>query len=122
LNGAVQEFVGGYSDIEHHLKALEKTAAKPKAKAQVEKPSNDALNKRMTYNLKREWEELPKQMAKLEQRIGSIAVLLEDNNLYQKNPQQFQALSEELQQKQEALDIAETRWLELEMLAMDVKV
>lgn len=116
-NGSVQEFVGGYSDIEHHLKDLEKVV-KPKSKPTVEKQAaeNTSSSKRLSYNLKREWEELPKKMAKLEQRIAEISLLLEDNNLYSHNPKQFQSLSEELQQQQLALDSAETRWLELEML------
>ncbi len=123
-NGSVQEFVGGYSDIEHHLKELEKTTAKPKIKTSNEKPSienNIISSKRMSYNLKREWEELPKQMLKIEKRILEISVLLENNNLYAQNPQQFQGLSAELQQQQLALDKAETRWLELEIIASDIK-
>ena len=75
----------------------------------------------MSYNLKREWDELPKKIKTLEQRINELEVLLEGTELYEKNPKSFQALSEELQQKQEALDVAETRWLELEMLADDIK-
>ncbi len=123
-NGSVQEFVGGYSDIEHHLKELEKTTAKPKIKTSNEKPSienNISSSKRMSYNLKREWEELPKQMSKIEKRISEISVLLENNNLYAQNPQQFQTLSAELQQQQLALDKSETRWLELEIIASDIK-
>ncbi|MCX7343468.1 MAG: ATP-binding cassette domain-containing protein, partial [Proteobacteria bacterium] len=123
-NGLVQEFVGGYSDIEHHLKELEKTTTKPKIKISNEKPNienNTSSSKRMSYNLKREWEELPKQMSKIEKRISEISVLLENNNLYAQNPQQFQTLSAELQQQQLALDKAETRWLELEIIASDIK-
>lgn len=123
-NGLVQEFVGGYSDIEHHLKELEKTTTKPKIKISNEKPTienNTSSSKRMSYNLKREWEELPKQMSKIEKRISEISVLLENNNLYAQNPQQFQTLSAELQQQQLALDKAETRWLELEIIASDIK-
>lgn len=116
-NGSVQEFVGGYSDIEHHLKDLEKIV-KPKTKPTIEKQvtENTSSSKRLSYNLKREWEELPKKIEKLEQRITEISLLLEDSNLYSHNPKQFQSLSEELQQQQLVLDAAETRWLELEML------
>lgn len=116
-NGAVQEFVGGYSDIEHHLKDLEKSSIKPKAKSVgVKVVDRDISSKRMSYNLKREWEELPKKMEKIEQRILEISKLLEDTSLYAQNPKQFQNLSEELQQQQLALDAAETRWLEFEIL------
>lgn len=116
-NGSVQEFVGGYSDIEHHLKDLEKVV-KPKTKSTIEKQvtENTSSSKRLSYNLKREWEELPKKIEKLEQRITEISLLLEDSNLYSHNPKQFQSLSEELQQQQLVLDATETRWLELEML------
>ena len=112
-DGAVQEFVGGYSDIEHFLKEQEKS--KPKQKVISNNlPRNNA--KKITYNLKREWDELPKQIANLEKRINEITLLLEDSNLYKNNHNLFQELSSELQQRQSALDLAETRWLELEML------
>ena len=118
INGSVQEFVGGYSDIEHHLKDLEKST-KSKIKPSVIKQNTDNItsSKRMSYNLKREWEELPKKIEKIGLRISEISVLLEDINLYSHNPRQFQNLSEELQQQQLALDAAENRWLELEILA-----
>ncbi len=122
LNGSVQEFVGGYSDIEHHLKELEKAITKPKSKASVEKNTADTpTSKRMSYNLKRELEELPKQISKIEKRILEISVILESDSLYTKNPQQFQNLSAELQQQQLALETVENRWLELEIVAAEVK-
>ena len=122
INGSVQEFVGGYSDIEHHLKELEKAITKPKSKASVEKNTADTpTSKRMSYNLKRELEELPKQISKIEKRILEISVILESDSLYTKNPQQFQNLSAELQQQQLALETAENRWLELEIVAAEVK-
>ncbi len=122
LNGSVQEFVGGYSDIEHHLKELEKAITKPKSKASVEKNTADTpTSKRMSYNLKRELEELTKQISKIEKRILEISVILESDSLYTKNPQQFQNLSAELQQQQLALETVENRWLELEIVAAEVK-
>jgi ATP-binding cassette subfamily F protein uup len=122
LNGSVQEFVGGYSDIEHHLKELEKAITKFKSKASVEKNTADTpTSKRMSYNLKRELEELPKQISKIEKSILEISVILESDSLYTKNPQQFQNLSAELQQQQLALETVENRWLELEIVAAEVK-
>jgi len=118
--GEVQEYVGGYSDIEHYLKAASKASIKEKPKAaQTEKIS--APPKRLSYNLKREWEELPKAIKALEKRIEELSTHLEDVTLYEKNPHQFAALSEELQQCQEGLDAAETRWLELEMMAEKIQ-
>jgi ATP-binding cassette subfamily F protein uup len=118
--GEVQEYVGGYSDIEHYLKAASKASIKEKPKAaQTEKIS--APPKRLSYNLKREWEELPKAIKALEKRIEELSTHLEDVTLYEKNPHQFAALSEELQECQEGLDAAETRWLELEMMAEKIQ-
>jgi ATP-binding cassette subfamily F protein uup len=116
--GEVQEYVGGYSDIEHYLKALPKATVKQKPKEESVKTT---APKRLSYNLKREWDELPKKIKALEERISQVSTLLEDVMLYEKNPHQFQALSEELQHAQEALDASETRWLELEMLADTIK-
>ena len=116
--GEVSEYVGGYSDIQQYLKAAPKAVAKAKPK---DDSAKSAPAKRLTYNLQREWEELPKKIKVLEKRIGELETLLDDSTLYEKNPQLFKALSEELQQNQEAVDTAETRWLELEMLADELK-
>ena len=116
--GEVSEYVGGYSDIQQYLKAAPKAVAKAKPK---DDSAKSAPAKRLTYNLQREWDELPKKIKIFEKRIAELEALLDDSTLYEKNPQQFKALSEELQQNQEALDTAETRWLELEMMADEMK-
>jgi ATP-binding cassette subfamily F protein uup len=116
--GEVSEYVGGYSDIQQYLKAAPKATAKAKPK---DDSAKSAPTKRLTYNLQREWDELPKKIKVFEKRIAELEALLDDSTLYEKNPQQFKALSEELQQNQEAVDVAETRWLELEMLADEMK-
>jgi ATP-binding cassette subfamily F protein uup len=116
--GEVSEYVGGYSDIQQYLKAAPKAVTKTKPK---DDSAKSAPAKRLTYNLQREWDELPKKIKVFEKRIGELEALLDDSTLYEKNPQQFKVLSEELQQNQEAVDTAETRWLELEMLADEMK-
>ncbi len=116
--GEVDEYVGGYSDIQQYLKAAPKAVAKAKPK---DDSAKSAPSKRLTYNLQREWDELPKKIKVFDKRIAELEALLDDSTLYEKNPQQFKALSEELQQNQEAVDTAETRWLELEMLADEMK-
>ena len=118
IAGDVQEYVGGYSDIEQSLKAAQKSTPKTKPK---EEPAKTSAPKRLSYNLKREWDELPKKIKTIEQPISELEAILEGTELYEKNPKSFQAYSEELQLAQEALDVAETRWLELEMLADDIK-
>lgn len=119
-SGEIQEYVGGYSDIEYSLKAVQKSSVKIKPK-EMQSEKNSTPPKRLSYNLKREWDELPKKIKTLEVRIGELSALLEDVTLYEKNPHQFKTLSEELQQRQEEIDAAETRWLELEMLAEEMK-
>ena len=116
--GEVSEYVGGYSDIQQYLKAAPKAVAKAKPK---DDSAKSAPAKRLTYNLQREWDELPKKIKVFDKRIAELEALLDDSTLYEKNPQQFKALSEELQQNQEAVDVAETRWLELEMMVDELK-
>ncbi len=118
-SGEVQEYVGGYSDIEHYLKAAQKPAIKIKKKETQHEKSTQP--KRLPYNLKREWDELPSKINASEKRINELSTLLEDTTLYEKNPHLFKTLSEELQQCQETLDKSETRWLELEILAQEMK-
>ena len=116
--GEVSEYVGGYSDIQQYLKAAPKVVVKAKPK---DDSAKSAPAKRLTYNLQREWDELPKKIKVFDKRIAELEALLDDSTLYEKNPQQFKALSEELQQNQEAVDVAETRWLELEMMVDELK-
>lgn len=115
-SGKVQEYVGGYSDIEHYLKEVEKDTLKPKKVVSIKQ----SAPKKISYNQKREWEELQKSIKALELRIKEIEELLANSELYQKNPTQFQSLSTELHIKQAELDIFETRWLELEILMQEV--
>lgn len=107
----VQEYVGGFSDIEHHLNFKEKSNVKTiKKVAEIKQASAKKFN----YNQKREWETIPLIIDELEYRINEIEQLISKPDFYLKNKNEFKALSEELQNKKEELDKLENKWLELD--------
>ncbi len=120
-NGVVEGIVGGYSDYvlwkksqdaiqsEHSQKRAD-GSQKPNKDSSAS-PQNDIS---FSYKHKRELEQLPLDIAGLEQEIAKLEDLLSDADLYTRDPDAFMSASKRLPQAQEALEAAEMRWLELE--------
>lgn len=126
-NGKWVEYAGGYSDMlaqrgaDLKQRALEAaTADKPKESrsgALAPSPSKRRLN----FNEKHALETLPKTMAKLQAEIAKQQKLLDDPELYAKDRKKFDAASAAIAKAQAALDDAEEKWLELEMLREEIE-
>jgi ATP-binding cassette subfamily F protein uup len=126
-NGKWVEYAGGYSDMlaqrgaDLKQRALEAAAAdKPKESrsgALAPSPSKRRLN----FNEKHALETLPKTMAKLQAEIAKQQKLLDDPELYAKDRKKFDAASAAIAKAQAALDDAEEKWLELEMLREEIE-
>ena len=54
---------------------------------------------------------MPDQIARLEAEIGKLAVLLEDAELFTRDPVKFRKASEAMADRQDALARAEEDWL-----------
>ncbi len=120
-DGVVEGIVGGYSDYMAFKKAQsakktpqssEKTQKKSEAKAPKEMPAKDPVT--FSYKHKRELEQLPKAMKKLEKEITELETRLADPDFYTKDADAFMTASTRLPLAKEELDSAELRWLELE--------
>ena len=77
------------------------------------KSSKSPLNFKQQYELKT----LPERIATLEAEISAQQVLLEDPSFYMREPELFDKTVRGLAAKQQELDAAMQRWLELETLA-----
>ncbi|MCR4378957.1 MAG: ATP-binding cassette domain-containing protein [Rhodospirillales bacterium] len=125
--GMWQEYPGGYSDmVDQRGRGVE---TKAKAAAPAEKPKDLAVDssltvkpstKKLSYKDKYALETLPGEMEKLRAEIALLQGELKDPAFYRRNPTQFKNTVKALDKKQEALNAAEERWLELELLKDEI--
>ncbi|PKV76398.1 ABC-F family ATP-binding cassette domain-containing protein [Pontibacter ramchanderi] len=111
--GKIRNFPGNYTDYREWLKEQEKTVQETKPAAPVvEKKQEKAEGKRKpTYQEKKEFEELEKQMPKLEARKSELIDTMNAGTTT--DHQQLNAWAKELEQLNEQLEEMEMRWLEL---------
>ncbi|MGE5504521.1 MAG: ABC-F family ATP-binding cassette domain-containing protein [Actinomycetota bacterium] len=112
-DGAVAEYVGGYSD--YLAQRPEKGPAAPpppKPEAKAERPAQQRT--RLSYNEVRELERLPGRIDELAGEIAKLEVDLADPGLYARDPARFQKSAARLDAARDELAAAEDRWLELE--------
>lgn len=114
--GDVAETPGGWNDFLDQNPGFfhpeEKEAAKPKATApKVEAPKKQV---KLSYKDQRRLEELDTLMPKWTQEIKTLETVLEDPNLYAKDPKKFDATMKALDKLRTDLENGEMEWLELE--------
>ena len=114
------EYAGGYSDMVaqrgYGVRAgaavvPERVKSAPSARA-----DSSAKPKRLSFKDKHALEALPGKIAGLQADIARLQRMLEDPNLYAKNPQKFQKTTQDLATAEAALAAAEEQWLTLEMM------
>ena len=108
-NGRVREYVGGYSDWQQALQAPS-TPRRRSAAAPVRQPRRRGL----TYTEQRELEGLPASIETLESEQSALHARLEDSQLFQREPETFQATVQRLTALDSERDVAYARWDELE--------
>lgn len=116
-NGTIYEHVGTYSEL------LEKLKNKPqKIQTQPKHTTNTVTREKnrsvkLSFNEKYQLENLPKEIAKLEEENKAIEIALGNANLYTDDPQKFDELTSKLAQNKLELEEKENRWLELQLKA-----
>ena len=119
-DGLIYEHVGSYSELLKKLKNMpakkETKNLKPEIKTQAyDKPKNMT---KLSYKDKRLLEVLPQEIEALEMRIKEIEKLLsEDVELYTREPQKFDKLTQSLEEAKKEKETKENLWLEIEMKA-----
>ena len=112
-SGTVDVVAGGYEDWEKRRRAVAPTKRGSIAKAPGAEATAPAQKGKLTYKDQRDYELLPKRIEQLDAAIARDQMLLEDPDLYTRDPDQFERLMEAIGQAQEDKNNAELRWLEL---------
>ncbi len=111
----VIEFIGGYEDWQKQLDEVpaSKTTIKPAQTTQTEsKP--EAKSRKLSYNEKRELEELPQRIQRLEEEQNQLTLKMEAPSFYQQEGAVITQAVERLEQIHKELSQAYKRWGELE--------
>lgn len=123
-DGTITEHAGSYSELLEKVK--NKIPQKIEAKSQTkDKKDADTAEKnkkttKLSYNQKRLLDVLPKEIKDIEKNIIEIEHSLSDAQLYSKNPEQFNTLSNKLVELKSSKEEKENQWLEIELLQEDI--
>lgn len=115
-NAAIECHIGGYSDYQAAKKKLQSPQVrekKPETAARAEEPRNKP-KPAMTGKMRHELEKLPARISALEEELAKLKTILDDPDLYIKDPSAFDTASNRFAIAQHELEEAELRWLELE--------
>jgi len=112
-DGEVHEYIGGYEDW---LRQKRDTSKKVEPAKKKEEPAKVTApkTKKLSYNLQRELELLPKTIDELELKIETVTAEMAKPEFYQQDQSVVAARGNELKDLQEELDRCFTRWEELE--------
>jgi ATP-binding cassette subfamily F protein uup len=109
--GAVAEYVGGYDDW---IRQRRQVSSEPLAKKIERKPKPAKSNTpKLSYKQKRELEELPEIIDKLEKQIESLHEEMAKSEFYKQDPAHITQTNDELQSLDEKLADAYARWEKL---------
>jgi len=108
------EYAGGYSDMLAQRGPAKTVAAPVAARPKVEAAPR-VTTKRMTFKDRHALETLPARIAALETKVAKLTAVLDDPDLYRRNPARFAETTASLEATRNELAAAEEQWLELEM-------
>jgi ATP-binding cassette subfamily F protein uup len=120
-DGTIYEHVGSYTELLDKLK--NKPTAKKAAKTPVkEEPKTRERSKTAKLSFKEQYmlDNLPAEIAKLEEANKAIEVALGNPNLYTDDPQKFDELTSTLAANKEAIAQKENQWLEIQLKAEEI--
>ena len=124
-DGTVKQFPGGYEDYERQRGNLNTETRRhrdcqPTSSNLGAQPPDFSVplclcvKKKLSYNEKREFDQLPGKIEALEKEIAEIEAFLSDGSNYAKDPARCKTAADRLPLAKGELDAAESRWLELE--------
>jgi len=126
-DGIWAEYAGGYSDmLAQRGEDLTRGAARTEPPKQPKEMRTSASEPRkqkrkLGFNEKYALDNLPKQIAALEQELRDLQAILDEPTLYARDRVLFEKTSAALAAKQTELQAAEEKWLELEMLREEIE-
>jgi len=111
-DGVVKEYVGGYDDWLRQRK--ESTPPEPKKAPKPVKEVSKDKPRKLSYKEKKELEALPQLIETLEAEQQKLHDMMADPNFYKKDPAAITATAARLEELNQQLTAAYTRWEELE--------
>ena len=115
-NGEVLIFNGGYNDFLAHkdeLIGLPKASQNDDKSEEPSKKSNISNKKKITFKLKFELDNLPKEIDQIKEDLKALDKILSNSNLFNEDQDKFIETSEKIGALQLLLEEKEDRWLEL---------
>jgi ATP-binding cassette subfamily F protein uup len=118
--GRWREFVGGYSDWERVRDTVSEASAKPAKAAATAAPAASAdvaapaKQKKLSYKEQRELDELPQQIATLENEQTALTLQLSDPDFYKKNAAEARRVQARIEEIEAELLRALERWAAIE--------
>ena len=115
-NGEVLIFNGGYNDFLAHkdeLIGLPKASQNDDKSEEPSKKSNISNKKKITFKLKFELDNLPKEIDQIKEDLKALDKILSNPNLFNEDQDKFIETSEKIAALQLLLEEKEDRWLEL---------
>ena len=116
--GKVTEYLGGYSDWVKRGKLLMESDVPDElnrpTKSMADSDDKDNKQKKLSYKLQRELDELPSNIEKLENDIDFLQVQIAQPEFYDQDFTETRDVLDLLSSKQDELDRAMLRWSELE--------
>jgi ABC transport system ATP-binding/permease protein len=121
-DGQVGDYVGGYSDwlrqkpAERRVGESGSTTAEPAKPAPTPEPAanSDKPKRKLSYKDARELEQLPARIEQLEADVAARAEAMNDPSFYQQDSAAIQRANDALAKVQAELELAYSRWTELE--------
>lgn len=120
-DGTIYEHVGSYTEL---LEKIKNQPIKNTAKKTIEKDEGKPREKNKTVKLsyKEQYllDNLPDEIAKLEEENKAIEIALGNPNLYTDDPQKFDELTSKLAKNKDAVAEKENQWLEIQLKAEEI--
>ena len=88
-------------------------AQKPKTPAKA-KPRMGKSSTRLSYKEKREWEELPVRIEKLEEELGGLHERMADPEFFKEDKEEIRQATEKAQRLPKEIEELFARWAELD--------
>jgi len=120
-DGVVVEYAGGYSDMLSQRRGRASSPVESVKERGAKTADAKKSKSKLSYKEKRTLEALKTKLDQLTGEVGSLEEALEDADLYQRAPEEFNAKLERLAQAKEELGEVEEQWLELELLREELE-
>jgi ATP-binding cassette subfamily F protein uup len=125
--GHINQIVGGYDDVDSYLaskdaqrqqqiSAVTKVEAEKKATTTESKEAVKSVKKKLSYKEMKELEELPKTIDSLETEIANLQEQVNQSDFFNKDEQYTKEILNQLSENESKLDVAYTKWQELDEL------